>query len=91
MSARQKLIEKWRTCPPTEESFNTVRSVLEYYGFTVRSGGRHHVAHHDGLRDHPDFPMGQICIPTVKGRTVKGYYLRNIVVAFEYLGVFEDD
>jgi len=89
MSRRQKLIQRWRDSPPTEEQFEKIRSVLEYYGFTFRFGSSHPVASHPDLRDNPSFQMGEITIPTMKGRMVKGFYLKRIIVALEYLGVFD--
>jgi len=90
MSKRQKLIWQWRESPPTEEDVKKIRLVLEYFGFTIRPGGKHKmVASHPGLRDHPFITMGQITIPTVSGRKVKGFYVKRIVEALEYLGAFE--
>jgi hypothetical protein len=89
MSKRQKLIQKWRDDPPPEESFDKIKSVLEYYDFEIRKG-KHWVASHDKLKELPDFQAGEIVIPTKHGRMVKRFYIKRIVVALELIGAFDD-
>ena len=43
------------------------------------------------LRDDPDFPFGNLCIPCKHGQTIKAPYLRLAVRAAELLGLLDDD
>lgn len=89
MSKRQKLIQKWRDDPPPEESFDKIKSVLEYYDFDMRKG-KHWVASHENLKEFPDFQAGEIVIPTRHGKTVKRPYIKRVVIALELIGAFDD-
>jgi len=90
LSKREKLISKWRQSLPTEEEFESVRSLLEHFGFTSRFVSSHYVVHHDKLEGNPHFFNGELSIPVKNGRQVKGFYLRSVLEALEYIGVIEE-
>jgi predicted RNA binding protein YcfA (HicA-like mRNA interferase family) len=67
----RKIVQKFLARPP-EVSFEDVRLLLEAFDFTDKChGSSHHVFRHADGR--------LISVPTVNGRRVKGFYVKEIV------------
>lgn len=97
MTKREKAEQRlslWKT--KSEEDFRKVEQILLRAGFLSRQRGSHCIFSHPSLKaaylQDPvaleDFgPLGEITIPTVSGRRVKGFYLKVVLRA---LGVVEE-
>ena len=69
MSTREKLIEKWRNATDYE-AFETVKKLLEYYGYDIKGTG----SSHNTFRKE-----GKLLITVPKeNNRVKPIYLRQI-------------
>jgi predicted RNA binding protein YcfA (HicA-like mRNA interferase family) len=90
MGKLEKILKKWES-KPTEVSKTEVVSILERFGFELDfKRGSHIVVRHEKLVNQKHFgAMGEFTIPIKSGRTVKGFYLREILVAIEIIR--EDD
>ncbi|NOX89102.1 MAG: type II toxin-antitoxin system HicA family toxin [Calditrichaeota bacterium] len=84
MSKIEKILKKWES-KPTEVSKDEVVNVLERFGFELDlKRGSHIVVRHLKLIDQPNFgSMGEFTIPSKHGRTVKGVYLKKILIAIK--------
>ena len=73
MSKDEKLIKKFQTNPlPNDIDFSDFKKYLEMYGFRLISvKGSHNLFTHDDIKE-------PYVIPTVNGRKVKPYYLKQI-------------
>lgn len=80
------LVERWRRqCPPMVK-LSDVQKVLKTYGFTQRiKRTGHDVYEHPALATRPDLFSHDphIHIPTVKGRSVKKYYIKHLIQAID--------
>ena len=83
----------------TEDRYEAVHAVLRHNGFIlVSSAGSHRIYRHPDLTEayknskdtdpllRESFgPDGQLTIPVKNGQTVKGRYLRNILLALDVI------
>ena len=82
MGKVEKVLKKWGT-KPTEVSRDEVVNILKRFGFEFDfKKGSHIVVRHTKLINQANFgALGEFTVPTKKGRTVKGFYLKEILVA----------
>ncbi len=86
MAKLEKILKSWER-KPKEVRRDEVVNVLEKLGFELDfKRGSHIVVRHKKLKGQPDFGLnGEFTIPTVKGRYVKGFYLKDILTAIEII------
>lgn len=92
MDKAEKIIQKWKANRPVTVPVDDVRIVLEKFfpGKWKWDGGSHIVVTESILKAHPKFNLGIITIPTVSGRSVKQFYIKNILQAIDLLKQFEE-
>lgn len=97
MTKRDKTLQQWYSA--TEDRYEKVDAILTHYGFELVSGeGSHRIYKHPDLTaaykaakdTDPSLrdifgPAGQLTIPVKNGQTVKGHYLRNILLALDVI------
>jgi hypothetical protein len=92
MSKADEILKSWETRRPVEVRIGDVEIVLEKYfpGEWVWQKSSHIVVTSKILAIHPQFRMGIMSVPTVSGRTVKSFYINNIIKAIEFIKQYED-
>jgi len=82
MSKIGKILKKWES-KPSEISRDEVVRILEGFGFDVEfKKGSHIIVRHPKLKNRRGFgALGEFTVPTKNGRTVKGFYLKTILIA----------
>ena len=86
MSKIEKILSKWKN-PPPQIALRDVKSVLKEFGFDIDSKrGSHIVVRHSCLIGHDGFSNnGEFTIPTVHGRHVKKWYIKEIMKAISII------
>jgi hypothetical protein len=88
MSQAEKIVKGWIQRVPKSASIEDVELVLRHYEIASRKGGKHTIIVNDQrLSGSRWFLGGNLSIPTVSGRAVKGCYIRNLVNALRWIGV----
>ena len=99
MSFDETLLNKWKTA--VEEREDVVFSFLSRYGFKrIKNRGSHYTFEHPSLAkcvsrfpshiQETSLKSGRLVIATTGGQKVKGYMLRRIIEACEYIEEYED-
>ena len=90
MSKIDKILKKWES-KPTEVSKEEVITILKRFGFDLEfKRGSHIIVSHSKLINQPDFgSLGEFTIPTKHGRSIKGVYLKRILIAIEIVTASE--
>ena len=84
MAKLEKILKKWKS-KPTEVNKDEVISVLERFGFDLDlKRGSHIVVRHPKLLKQPGFgSLGEFTVPSKHGRSIKGRYLKEILLAIK--------
>ncbi len=92
MSKISKILKKWNA-KPTEVSRDEVIRILESFEFDIEfKKGSHIIVSHPKLKSRQGFgSLGEFTVPTKNGRTVKGFYLKNILKAIDIITEETDD
>lgn len=92
MIKADEILKSWEKIRPVEVRIGDVEIVLEKYfpGEWVWQKGSHIVVTSKILAIHPQFKLGILTVPTVKGRTVKSFYINNMIKAIEFIKQYED-
>ena len=87
MSTIEKLINKLRNIKQPVVPLSDVIKVLDYYKFSyVMKKGSHMLVKHVYLIGKPGFSAnGEFHVPTVSGRRVKKYVVKNLFTAIDII------
>lgn len=86
MGKIEKILKKWET-KPKEISKDEVINVLKRFGFELDfKRGSHIVVRHELLKNQANFGQnGEFTVPVKGGKSVKGYYIKEILFAIELI------
>ena len=88
MSHADKILAEWKQRIPKSVPVEDVEQVLDHYSISWRQGGKHNIVVNDQrLNGSRWFLGGNLSMPTVSGRSVKGHYIKNLVNALRWIGV----
>ncbi|HWV22572.1 MAG TPA: hypothetical protein VNZ58_00125 [Thermomicrobiales bacterium] len=80
MANPARILERLRHGPPTEMALTDVETLIAALGWTIKPGTKH------SLKVFPPSGDRVMIIPSVKGRTVKQKYLRDLLEEIERSG-----
>jgi len=92
MSKAEEILQSWEKKRPVEVRVGDVEIVLNKY-FPDEwewKKSSHIVVSSKILTSHPQFRLGIITVPTVSGKTVKSFYIHNIIKAIGFIKQYED-
>ena len=88
----EKTISNWIKRIPREVSVEEVKQVLAHFSISWRPGGKHNIVVNDSrLSGYGWYLGGNLSIPTVGGRMVKGHYIKNLIGALRMMGLIQED
>ena len=86
MSTIKKVLGKWKTVKQSVPKEQVIAVLKKYFpGKYKLKGGSHIIVRHPSLRGLPGFAEGRFLIVVEGGQKVKRWYLKNLVMAIEYL------
>jgi hypothetical protein len=90
MSHADKVLNEWKQKIPKSVPLEDVEQVLDHFSISWRKGkgGSHNIVVNDQrLSGSRWFLGGNLSIPSVSGRSVKGVYVKSLMNALRWIGV----
>lgn len=86
MAKTDKILKKWKT-NPKEVRKDEVLNVLNSFGLELDfKSGSHIIVRHSKLVNQANFGIkGEFTVPSKNGRTVKGFYIKRVLLAIEII------